>query len=85
MKGPCRVPTFKKFDSFRLEVRSRDHNPPHFHILSSDFHALVDIRTLQVIEGTYDRKALAEAVAWAVDQTENLLNEWRRLNERLRD
>ncbi len=79
------MPTFKQFDSFKLEVRSREHNPPHFHILNGDFHALVDIKTLQVIEGTYNRKALAEAVAWAADHTDALLTEWKRLNERLRD
>lgn len=79
------MPTFKQFDSFKIEVRAREHNPPHFHMIGPGFHALVDIRTLQVIRGTYSRKALAEAVAWAADQTNPLLTEWRRLNERLRD
>ena len=76
------MPTFKRFDAFRIDVRSRDHNPPHFHLIGPDHHALVDIRTLQVIEGTYDCKMLAEAVGWAVEQTEALLAEWSRLNER---
>ncbi|WP_082531804.1 DUF4160 domain-containing protein [Methylobacterium sp. Leaf469] len=76
------MPTFKTFDGFRLEVRSREHNPPHFHILGPDHHALVDIQTLQVIEGTCSRKMLAETVAWAADKTEALMTEWRRLNER---
>lgn len=76
------MPTYHRFDSFRLEVRSRDHNPPHFHILGAGFHALVGIHDLQVIEGTYTRAALAEAVAWAAKNTEALMIEWRRLNER---
>jgi hypothetical protein len=76
------VPTFKRFDGFKIDLRSRDHNPPHFHMIGPDFHALIDIQTLRVIEGTYERKALAEAVAWAADQTEALMTEWRRLNER---
>ncbi|WP_279358620.1 DUF4160 domain-containing protein [Methylobacterium indicum] len=76
------MPTFHRFDGFRIEVRSRDHNPPHFHMIGPDFHALVDIRTLQVIEGTYTRPALAETLAWAAGRTEALLAEWRRLNER---
>ena len=79
--GP-RVPTFHRFDGFRIEVRSRDHSPPHFHMIGPDFHALVDIRTLQVIEGTYSRRALAEVVDWASVRTEALMVEWRRLNER---
>lgn len=76
------MPTYKRFDNFKIDMRSRDHNPPHFHMIGPDFHALVDIQTLQVIEGTYERKALAEAVTWAADQTEALMTEWRRLNER---
>ncbi|MCJ2133441.1 DUF4160 domain-containing protein [Methylobacterium sp. J-026] len=51
-------------------------------MIGPDFHALVDIRSLQVIRGTYNRKALAEVVAWAAGQTEALMIEWRRLNER---
>ncbi|EAS2265026.1 DUF4160 domain-containing protein, partial [Salmonella enterica] len=57
-------------------------SPPHFHMIGPDFHALVDIRTLQVIQGTYSRKALAVVVDWASVHTEALMIEWRRLNER---
>ncbi len=76
------MPTFKEFDSFRLEARSRDHNPPHFHIVGSDHHALVSIQTLQIIRGTCGRKMLAVAVTWAAENTDALMNEWIRLNER---
>ena len=76
------VPTFHRFDGFKIEVRSRDHNPPHFHMSGPDFHALIDIRRLQVIEGTYTGSALAEARAWAAGETQSLMAEWRRPNER---
>ncbi|MET0368228.1 MAG: DUF4160 domain-containing protein [Methylobacterium sp.] len=76
------MPTFHRFDGFRIDIRSRDHNPPHFHLIGPDFHALVGIRTLEVLEGTYTRKALSEAVAWAAGRTDELMVEWRRLNER---
>lgn len=51
-------------------------------MIGPDFHARVDIRSLQVIQGTYSRKALAEVVAGATGQTDALMREWRRLNER---
>ncbi|MCJ2012579.1 DUF4160 domain-containing protein [Methylobacterium sp. J-076] len=76
------MPTVHRCDGFRIDIRSRDHNPPHFHMIGPDFHALVSIRTLEVLEGTYTRKALAEAVAWAGQRTDALMSEWRRLNER---
>jgi hypothetical protein len=51
-------------------------------MIGPDFHALVEIRTMQVIEGTYTRAAFAEAIAWAAGRVEDLMAEWRRLNER---
>ncbi|WP_267426670.1 DUF4160 domain-containing protein [Methylobacterium sp. GC_Met_2] len=69
------MPTFYRFDGFRIEVRSRDHSPPHFHMIGPDFHALIEICTLQVIRGTYTRRALAEVVDWAAGQTEALMAE----------
>jgi hypothetical protein len=81
--GPAaNVPTFHRFSGFRLDVRSRDHAPPHFHVIGPDFHVLIGIRDLQVIGGTIPRKAYAEAVAWAADHIDDLLAEWCRLNER---
>lgn len=76
------VPRFKAFGAYQIDVRSRDHNPPHFHLIGPDFHALVDIQTLQVIAGTYKAKPLAEAIAWAADHEAELLAEWAHLNER---
>ena len=76
------MPTYKRFDSFRIEVRSRDHAPPHFHAIGPGFHALIDIRTLQVIRGEISRSAFAEAVAWAATRTDELLAKWDELNER---
>jgi hypothetical protein len=77
-----RVPTFHRFSGFRLDVRSRGHAPPHFHVIGPDFHALIGMRDLQVKQGTISRRAYAEVVAWAADRTDELLAEWSRLNER---
>lgn len=76
------MPTYHRFDGLRIEVRSRDHGPPRFPVIGPDFHALIDIRSSQVIQGTYTRKPLAEVVAWASGRSEALMREWRRLNER---
>ena len=48
------------------DVRGRattmqDHPPPHFHALYAEHEALIDIRTLEVIEGDLPRRALALA------------------------
>ena len=61
-----------------------DHMPPHFHVRSPKTNCLVEIRTLQVIRGKYDRKDYAAVVAWASDDANMALIEttWRKLNER---
>lgn len=76
------MPTYKTFDAFRIELQSRDHAPPHFHVVGPDFHALIAIRDLQVLRGTITRRALAEVAAWAGGRHDELMAEWRRLNER---
>ena len=78
------MPTFKRFNGFQIDVRSRDHNPPHFHLVDPDHECLVDLRTLQVMCGSYSRKVLAAAIAWVSegDNIDDLLKEWSRLNER---
>ena len=61
-----------------------DHMPPHFHVRSPNSDALIDLRTLQVMRGTCDRKDLAAVLGWA-SRAENkrmLESEWARLNAR---
>jgi hypothetical protein len=40
----------------------------------------VDLQGLKVIAGRANRKLLAEAIAWALDNRELLWHEWRKLN-----
>ena len=42
-----------------IQVFWQDHPPPHFHALYAEHEALIDIRTLDVIEGGLPRRALA--------------------------
>ncbi len=78
------MPRFHQFAGFQIDVRCRDHNPPHFHVIGPDFHALIRIGTLQILKGRIPSKVLAEAVRWAaIDENHvALVEEWRRLNER---
>lgn len=63
-----------------LEVRGRDHNPPHVHVIGPDFAAQVDIKTLAVIEGGMPRAIAKLALTWAEANRERLIAEWNRLN-----
>jgi hypothetical protein len=53
-----------------------DHAPPHFHALYAEDEALIDIRTLAVIEGYLPRRAMALVSEWAQEHRQELLEDW---------
>ncbi|MGB3553845.1 MAG: DUF4160 domain-containing protein [Jannaschia sp.] len=57
-----------------------DHNPPHFHVDTTDGGALYTIRTLKHMEGSVDRKAEAEALQWAEKNRFILWRYWKEYN-----
>lgn len=53
------MPTLSTFYGIVIQMFWQEHPPPHFHALYGAFEALIDIRTLDVIEGFLPRRALA--------------------------
>lgn len=59
----------------------KDHPPPHFHVLSHDgTEALVNLKTLQVIDGGVPPAALKEALQWAAANAVVLNRTWKELS-----
>ncbi|MDZ7927403.1 MAG: DUF4160 domain-containing protein [Agrobacterium sp.] len=65
-----------------IRIYANDHLPPHFHIITPDADALVDIETLEILRGKLPRKAEADALAWAKTNTKLIVDEWNRTNPR---
>jgi len=57
-----------------------DHAPPHFHVYAPGTESRIDLATLAEIEGDVPRKALAKAIAWAMENRNLIETEWNRLN-----
>lgn len=53
-----------------------DHGPPHFHALYGEFEVLVDIRTLQIIQGNMPGRALSMVIEWASRHRQELMEDW---------
>lgn len=70
------MPTLSTFHGIVIQIFWQEHTPPHFHALYGEFEALVDIRTLEVIEGELPRRALALVVEWAQAHHEELMEDW---------
>lgn len=54
-----------------------DHAPPHFHVVYGEQKAIVDIRTLMVIEGHLSPRVLGMVIEWASQHQEALMDLWK--------
>lgn len=75
------MPTLVRLGNILIRIFEEDHAPPHFHVVTPDYEAMVRIADLQVHAGSIDRKSLRTAIAWAAQNMELLETEWRRLND----
>ena len=70
------MPTISEFYGIVIRMYFMDHAPPHFHALYGDAEAVIDIRTLQLIEGSLPRRAMSFVVEWASLHREELQEDW---------
>jgi hypothetical protein len=70
------MPTISTFYGILIQMFWKDHAPPHFHALYGEDEALIDIRTLEIIEGRLPRRALALVLEWAQEHRAALLEDW---------
>jgi hypothetical protein len=59
------MPTISVFYGILIQMFWRDHAPPHFHALNAEDEAPIDIRTLELIQGSLPKRALALVLEWA--------------------
>lgn len=75
--------TIHRLGKARIAMFPDDHNPPHFHLLTPDYAALVDIASLEVLEESGRPDASArDALEWARANKALLAMKWIELNER---
>jgi hypothetical protein len=74
------MPTIKLFDQCRVEVRPRDHSPPHFHIVTQGGDMSVCIETLACLKGRVPGRISRQALEWAKENQDVLLKKWEFLN-----
>ena len=77
------MPTVKIIDSIKIDLYSREHNPPHFHAIYADFEALITIKDFTIYAGRLSKTQLTKVVNWAKDNQNMLMENFKRLNPRL--
>ena len=68
--------TISTFFGIMIQMFWNDHAPPHFHALYAEYEVLIDIRTLEIMEGEMPRRALALILEWAQEHRTELKENW---------
>lgn len=70
------MPVLKDFGGFQIMMYFHDHNPPHVHVESADFRALVSIEDAGIFDGSIDAKFRRDALDWVKEHKNELLRKW---------
>ena len=68
--------TISIFYGILIQMFWREHGPPHFHALYAEHEALIDIRMLEMVQGSLPKRALALVPEWAAEHRAELMEDW---------
>lgn len=77
------MPTIKIIDSIKIDIYSREHPPPHVHVLYSGYEILIEIKTLKIYAGQLPKTQYNKAFNWIKENSNLLLENFKRLNPKL--
>jgi len=76
------MPTISQFFGIIIQMFWNEHAPPHFHCRYGDYEAIVNIQTLEVMEGKMPRRAMNLVLDWAELHQSELMEDWRLCEEK---
>ena len=59
-----------------MYFQQSEHNPPHIHAVYGEYLGVINIQTLEMMEGDLPQKALALATEWTKQNQTELLGIW---------
>ena len=60
----------------KMYFQQSEHNPPHFHVVYGEYVGIIDIQTLEMLEGDLPNKALEMIREWASEHQAELMKIW---------
>ena len=70
------MPEISRFFGIIIAVFYDDHNPPHIHARYNGKKVAIEIKTLRVLEGEIQPRALGLVMEWATLHKEELMQDW---------
>jgi hypothetical protein len=72
------MPQISYFLGVIIRMFYRDHNPPHFHAVYSNFEAIIDIEKNELISGYLPPRVLGLVTEWTALNQKELMENWER-------
>jgi len=66
------MPEISRFYGIIIRMVYNDHNPPHFHVIYQENEAIIDIKTLELLEGSLPKRAKS----LAIEHRDEIMNNW---------
>ncbi|MGD9733952.1 MAG: DUF4160 domain-containing protein [Desulfamplus sp.] len=71
------MPEIARFYGIIIKIFfTREHNPPHFHAVYSEYNGIFEISTLDMIEGDLPSKAQELVKEWASQYSSDIMQMW---------
>lgn len=74
------MPTVVRLQLSVIRMYFNDHNPPHFHVETTEGRAMLNLSDFSVIEGHAPARAIKEARLWAEDNRDRLEKVWQEMH-----
>ena len=68
----------KRFrNKYRLQLREKDHEPMHVHLVGGDVNVKIDLASLRIVAGSMPMDLKREVMAWLRAHQAELIKEWK--------
>jgi hypothetical protein len=70
------MPEICRFLGIVISMYFNEHNPPHFHIRYNEYRAVINIRTLNIMDGHLPARVRGLVEEWAEMNQQELIGMW---------
>ena len=70
------MPVITRFFGIVVKMYPNDHTPPHFHAIYGEYIGVIDIKTLEMLEGDLSNRAYKLVREWAEKYQDDLMEMW---------
>ncbi len=70
------MPELSRFFGIIITMNYEDHSPPHFHVRYGDQKAMIEIRTMRLLEGLLSPRVFGMVMEWGLLHQAELQRSW---------